>query len=55
MADLKTEFSGIQSPNPFWLASAPPTNTGAQIMRAFEAGWGGRCLENGRKSGEKST
>ncbi|WP_261887316.1 NAD-dependent dihydropyrimidine dehydrogenase subunit PreA [Vibrio aerogenes] len=41
MADLKTEFSGIQSPNPFWLASAPPTNTGAQIMRAFEAGWGG--------------
>jgi dihydropyrimidine dehydrogenase (NAD+) subunit PreA len=41
MADLRIKFSGIQSPNPFWLASAPPTNTGAQIHRAFEAGWGG--------------
>ena len=35
------DFAGIQSPNPFWLASAPPTNTGEQIMRAFDAGWGG--------------
>jgi len=35
-------FAGkINSPNPFWLASAPPTNTGEQIMRAFDAGWGG--------------
>jgi dihydropyrimidine dehydrogenase (NAD+) subunit PreA len=41
MADLKTNFAGIRSPNPFWLASAPPTNSGAQIHRAFEAGWGG--------------
>jgi len=41
MADLRIHFSGIQSPNPFWLASAPPTNSGAQIHRAFEAGWGG--------------
>src|SRR5271170_7475570 len=32
---------GIDSPNPFWLASAPPTNTGEMIMRAFDAGWGG--------------
>ena len=32
---------GINSPNPFWLASAPPTNCGEQIMRAFDAGWGG--------------
>jgi dihydropyrimidine dehydrogenase (NAD+) subunit PreA len=32
---------GIDSPNPFWLASAPPTNCGEQIMRAFDAGWGG--------------
>jgi dihydropyrimidine dehydrogenase (NAD+) subunit PreA len=32
---------GIACPNPFWLASAPPTNTGEQIMRAFDAGWGG--------------
>ncbi len=41
MADLRIDFAGIQSPNPFWLASAPPTNSGAQIHRAFEAGWGG--------------
>jgi dihydropyrimidine dehydrogenase (NAD+) subunit PreA len=41
MADLKVNFAGITSPNPFWLASAPPTNTGDQVMRAFDAGWGG--------------
>jgi dihydropyrimidine dehydrogenase (NAD+) subunit PreA len=41
MADLQIDFAGIKSPNPFWLASAPPTNSGAQIHRAFEAGWGG--------------
>src|SRR5262252_6207010 len=41
MADLSISFAGIKSPNPFWLASAPPTNTGEQIMRAFDMGWGG--------------
>lgn len=41
MANLTSHFAGIQSPNPFWLASGPPTNTGEQIMRAFDAGWGG--------------
>ena len=41
MPTLATSFAGIKSPNPFWLASAPPTNSGAQIHRAFEAGWGG--------------
>ena len=41
MANLTTNFAGIRSPNPFWLASAPPTNSGEQIMRAFDAGWGG--------------
>src|SRR6202047_1680182 len=41
MADLSVNFAGVPSPNPFWLASAPPTNTGAQIHRAFENGWGG--------------
>jgi dihydropyrimidine dehydrogenase (NAD+) subunit PreA len=41
MADLTTLCAGIKSPNPFWLASAPPANSGAQIMRAFDAGWGG--------------
>lgn len=39
--DLSTNCAGIKSPNPFWLASGPPTNTGYQIARAFEAGWGG--------------
>jgi dihydropyrimidine dehydrogenase (NAD+) subunit PreA len=41
MADLRSDLAGITSPNPFWLASAPPTNSGYQVMRAFEAGWGG--------------
>ncbi|MDP3274534.1 MAG: NAD-dependent dihydropyrimidine dehydrogenase subunit PreA [Deltaproteobacteria bacterium] len=41
MADLSIDFCGVTSPNPFWLASAPPTNTGGQVMRAFDAGWGG--------------
>lgn len=41
MADLSINFSGITSPNPFWLASGPPTNCGEQVMRAFDAGWGG--------------
>ena len=41
MADLTTEFAGIRSPNPFWLASAPPTDKEYNVRRAFEAGWGG--------------
>jgi dihydropyrimidine dehydrogenase (NAD+) subunit PreA len=41
MADLRVKFCGLESPNPFWLASGPPTNTGGQVMRAFDAGWGG--------------
>jgi dihydropyrimidine dehydrogenase (NAD+) subunit PreA len=41
MADLTTEFCGIKSPNPFWLASAPPTDKEYNVRRAFEAGWGG--------------
>ncbi|NYF80077.1 NAD-dependent dihydropyrimidine dehydrogenase subunit PreA [Granulicella arctica] len=41
MADLSIDFAGIKSPNPFWLASAPPSNSGMQVHRAFEAGWGG--------------
>jgi dihydropyrimidine dehydrogenase (NAD+) subunit PreA len=41
MADLSINFAGIKSPNPFWLASAPPANSGAQVHKAFEAGWGG--------------
>ena len=41
MADLSTTFAGIRSPNPFWLASAPPTDKATNVHRAFEAGWGG--------------
>lgn len=41
MANLHTHFAGIQSPNPFWLASAPPTDKAYNVVRAFEAGWGG--------------
>lgn len=41
MANLKCNFAGIGSPNPFWLASGPPTNTGYQVRHAFETGWGG--------------
>ncbi|MGV6811117.1 MAG: NAD-dependent dihydropyrimidine dehydrogenase subunit PreA [Brevirhabdus sp.] len=41
MADLSTDFLGIKSPNPFWLASAPPTDKEYNVRRAFEAGWGG--------------
>lgn len=41
MADLTNSFLGIKSPNPFWLASAPPTDKAYNVERAFEAGWGG--------------
>ncbi|WP_293440795.1 NAD-dependent dihydropyrimidine dehydrogenase subunit PreA [Planktotalea sp.] len=41
MVDLTTTFIGITSPNPFWLASAPPTDKEYNVRRAFEAGWGG--------------
>jgi len=41
MADLRCTFAGIASPNPFWLASAPPTDKAYNVARAFNAGWGG--------------
>ncbi|MCG8337789.1 MAG: NAD-dependent dihydropyrimidine dehydrogenase subunit PreA [Proteobacteria bacterium] len=41
MANLETDFIGIKSPNPFWLASGPPTDKEYNVNRAFEAGWGG--------------
>lgn len=41
MANLASDFVGIKSPNPFWLASAPPTDKEYNVRRAFEAGWGG--------------
>jgi len=39
--DLFTDMAGIRSPNPFWLASCPISNTGEMVMRSFDAGWGG--------------
>ena len=41
MANINSNFLGIKSPNPFWLASAPPTDKKINVLRAFEAGWGG--------------
>ena len=40
-SDLSVVFTGIRFPNPFLLASAPPTESDRNIMRAFDAGWGG--------------
>ncbi len=39
--DLSVTFTGLRFPNPFMLASAPPTETDTNILHAFEAGWGG--------------
>ena len=41
MVNLEIDFCGIKAPNPFWLASGPPTNSGLQVQKAFEQGWGG--------------
>jgi dihydropyrimidine dehydrogenase (NAD+) subunit PreA len=38
---LAVTFTGLRFENPFLLASAPPTESDSNIMRAFEAGWGG--------------
>ncbi|MEQ1929798.1 MAG: NAD-dependent dihydropyrimidine dehydrogenase subunit PreA [Parvularculaceae bacterium] len=41
MSDLECVVAGIRSINPFWLASAPPTDKKYTVTRAFKAGWGG--------------
>ncbi len=41
MADISSTFAGIKSPNPYWLASAPPTDKAYNVVRAYKAGWGG--------------
>ena len=51
MNDLKSNFVGIESPNPFWLASAPPTDKAYNVNRAFEAGW---AAWSGRRWGKKA-
>src|SRR5919198_2097717 len=40
-AQLSTIFTGLRLENPFLLSSAPPTESDSNIMRAFDAGWGG--------------
>ncbi len=40
-AQLATTFTGLRFENPFLLASAPPTESDNNILRAFDAGWGG--------------
>src|SRR5438067_1945233 len=40
-ANLAVSFTGLRFENPFLLSSAPPTESDANIMRAFDAGWGG--------------
>src|SRR5437764_14710962 len=40
-AHLGVTFTGLRFENPFLLASAPPTESDTNIMRAFDAGWGG--------------
>jgi dihydropyrimidine dehydrogenase (NAD+) subunit PreA len=40
-ADLSVLFTGVRFENPFLLSSAPPTESESNILRAFEAGWGG--------------
>ena len=39
--DRSVTFTGIKFENPFLLSSAPPTESENNILRAFEAGWGG--------------
>ena len=41
MAPLAVTFTGLRFENPFLLSSAPPTESDSNIMRAFDAGWGG--------------
>src|SRR6266576_1498329 len=41
MANIESNFLGIKSPNHYGLASAPPTDKKYNVLRAFEAGWGG--------------
>lgn len=40
LVDLSVDICGLKFPNPFGLASAPPTTTSAMIRRGFQAGWG---------------
>ena len=41
MRSRAVTFTGIKFENPFLLSSAPPTESESNILRAFDAGWGG--------------
>jgi dihydropyrimidine dehydrogenase (NAD+) subunit PreA len=41
MPNRSVTFTGITFENPFLLSSAPPTESENNILRAFDAGWGG--------------
>ena len=51
---LSTDFLGIKSPNPFWLASAPPTDKAYNVVRAFKAGWGASSGRRWVRRGHRS-
>ena len=64
MRTRAVSFTGIQFENPFLLASAPPTESETNILRAFDAGWGGvvvktiglhPVVERRRRAGEVSS
>src|SRR5215510_1044220 len=40
-SQLAVTFTGLKFTNPFLLASAPPTESDDNILRAFDAGWAG--------------
>lgn len=42
---LETQIAGVNFPNPFILASGPPTANGGMIKAGFDAGWGGAVLK----------
>ena len=46
LVDVSVDICGLKFPNPFGLASAPPTTASAMIRRAFEAGWGFAVTKN---------
>src|SRR5260370_8812771 len=46
MADLSINLAGIKSPNPFWVASGPPSNTAEECHCGLEGGWGGVVWKN---------
>ena len=48
MADLTTDFCGVTSPNPFWLASAPTDQHRIPNQQSVRVRLGRRGLENRR-------